>query len=309
MRGWSWTDFRSWVTVRRTDSPCSPASLMEPVPGLPFETFHTRTALLSVPFLLADWGPVRRISMVLATAIIAVCTPVVSVRRFIRSPQGPTPRTTGGKPDFSGVWQNQPVGDVTSNRTCCKQLPFTAWGMQQWKSYDAEKGDYTGACLPFGLLRSVGGSLPIQIVQNQKYFAMLYEQNSWFHVTPIDGLPHPKNPYPTWFGNSVGRWEGDTLVIDTIAFNGKTKVDLVGHPVSNQLHTIERYVRPDLGRIQYSITVDDPKAYTQPWTSYRTWVLHPEWEIMEYSCEENNKDLTDGHIKAPRSSMLEDEPR
>ena len=66
----------------------------------------------------------------------------------------------------------------------------------------------------------MGGPHPIQIVQNEKYIAMLYEQNSWFHVTPIDGRPHPKNPDPTWFGNSVGHWEGDTLVIDTIAFNG-----------------------------------------------------------------------------------------
>jgi hypothetical protein len=241
----------------------------------------------------------RGIPLVLATTLIGICAPVVSVRHFREAPEGPTPRTVGGKPDFSGVWQNQPVGDVTRNGTCCGQLPFTAWGRHQWMSYDARKGDYAGACLPLGLLRSVGSTSPLQIMQEEKFFAILYEQNSWFHLTPIDGRSHASHPDPTWFGNSVGRWEGDTLVIDTIAFNGKTKVDLVGHPLSVQLHTIERYTRPDRGRIQYSITVDDPKAYTKPWTSYRMWVLHPEWEIMEYSCEENNKDIREGHIQAP----------
>jgi hypothetical protein len=215
-------------------------------------------------------------------------------------PTGPAPRMANGKPDFSGVWQGPRMGDVTKDYACCKgikQLPFTAWGKQQWESYDPAKGDYTGSCLPFGLLRSVSGPHPIQIIQHDKYIAMLYEQNTWFHVTPIDGRPHPKDPDPTWFGNSVGHWEGDTLVIDTIAFNGKTRLDTIGHPHSDQLHTIERFRRPDLGHIAYTITVDDPKAYTKPWDSVRTWVLKPEWEIMEYSCEENNKDLLEGHIK------------
>jgi hypothetical protein len=251
----------------------------------------------------------RRISLLLATAIIAVCAPLVSVGHFRDAPKGPTPRTASGKPDFSGIWQNQGVGDVPRNGMCCQQLPFTVWGKRQWKSYDAAKGDYGASCLPLGLLRSVNGASPIQIMQNDQYVAMLYEQNTWFHVTPIDGRPHPKNPDPTWFGDSVGHWDGDTLVIDTIAFNGKTKVDAVGHPLSDRLHTIERFTRPDLGRIQYSITVDDPKAYTKPWTRYRMWVLHPEWQIMEYACEENNKDLTEGHIKDPRPSILADEPR
>jgi len=225
---------------------------------------------------------------------------VAGQQRAPKPPDGPAPRLASGKPDFSGVWQSPRMADVTQDMACCKgvkELPFTAWGKQQWESYDAEKGDYTGSCLPFGLLRSVGGPHPIQIIQNDKYIAMLYEQNSWFHVTPIDGRPHLKEPDPTWYGNSVGHWEGDTLVIDTTAFNGKTKVDTIGHPVSDQLHTIERFRRRDLGHIDYVLTIDDPKTYTKPWDSVRTWTLRPEWEIMEYSCEENNKDVTEGHIK------------
>jgi hypothetical protein len=217
-----------------------------------------------------------------------------------KPPTGPVPRTASGKIDFSGVWQPPRMADVTKDERCCKasgELPYTAWGRQQWDNYDAAKGDYAGSCLPFGLLRSVGGPHPVQIVQNDKYIAFLWEQNTWFHVVPIDGRPHPKNPEPTWFGNSVGHWEGDTLVIDSIGFNGKTRVDTIGHPVSDQLHTIERYTRRDLGHIDYILTIDDPKTYTRKWDSLRVWNLHPEWEIMEYSCEENNKDIYEGHIK------------
>ena len=214
-------------------------------------------------------------------------------------PKGPAPRLWNGKPDFRGVWQTPRMADVTKDERCCKgvkDLPFTSWGKARWESYDASKGDYAGSCLPFGLLRSVGGPHPVQIMQDEKDIAFLWEQNTWFHVTPI-GVPHPKDPDPTWFGNSVARWEGDTLVIDTIAFNGKTRVDTIGHPVSDRLHTIERFKRRDLGHIDYVITIDDPKTYARPWDSVRVWTLRPDWQIMEYSCEENNKDLNEGHIK------------
>jgi len=114
---------------------------------------------------------------------------------------GPAPRKPNGKPDFSGVWQPPRMADVTKDEACCKgvkDLTFTAWGKQQWESYDATaKGDYAGACLPFGLLRSVGGPHPVQIMQDDTFIAMLYEQNTWFHVTPIDGRPHPKDWDPT----------------------------------------------------------------------------------------------------------------
>jgi hypothetical protein len=241
-------------------------------------------------------------SAVLLMLFTALASAQQGEPRTTKAPTGPAPRKHDGKVDFGGVWQSPRMADVTQDEACCKgakELPYTAWGKERWESYDASKGDYAGSCLPFGLLRSVGGPHPIQIVQDEKYIAMLYEQNSWFHVTPIDGRPHPKNPDATWFGNSVGHWEGnDTLVIDTIAFNGKTRIDTIGHPHSEQLHTIERFRRPDIGHIQYTITIDDPKTYTRPWDSVRTWFLRPDWEIMEYSCEENNKDLTEGHIKA-----------
>ena len=219
--------------------------------------------------------------------------------------KGATPRLPNGKPSFAGIWSTTRRADITrqlANHPTghVPELPYTAWGKQQWESYDpTDRGDYAGACLPFGLLRSVGGPHPVQIMQDEKYIAMLYEQNTWFHVTPIDGRPHPKDFDPTWFGNSVGRWEGDTLVIDTIGFNGRTRIDTIGHPHSDQLHTIERFQRTDRDHIDYVITIDDPKTYTKPWDSVRRWTLHPEWEIMEYSCEENDKSLWEGRIKVP----------
>ena len=134
----------------------------------------------------------------------------------------------------------------------------------------------------------------------RSYVAFLFEQNSWFVVVPIDGRPHRKG-IATWFGDSVGHWEGDdTLVVDTVNFNGKTRLDTVGHPHSDQLHLIERFSRPDLGHMSYEVTVEDAKTFTKPWKNIRTFTLRPDWEIMEYSCEENNKSLWEGRIKVPK---------
>jgi len=215
-----------------------------------------------------------------------------------KAPTGAAPKMPDGKQNYEGVWQTPRMADVTKTTRCCigvPNLPFTEYGKQRWESYDASKGDYAGSCLPFGLLRSVGGPHPVQVMQNAKYIAELWEQNTWFHVTPI-GVPHSQDPSPTWFGESRGKWNGDKLVIDTIAFNGKTRIDTIGHPHSDQLHTIEKFDRTSLGVIDYVITIDDPKTFTKPWDSVRKWFLHPEWEIMEYACEENNKDLQEGHI-------------
>ncbi|MBV9504014.1 MAG: hypothetical protein JO323_03310 [Acidobacteriia bacterium] len=214
-------------------------------------------------------------------------------------PTGPAPHLKNGKPDMSGVWNQPYVPDVSKNgrgQEGAGELSFTPAGLAQWKAYDATKGDYTGNCLPFGLLRNINSPHPMQIVQNEKYVAFLFEQNSWFHVVPTDGRPHPKDLDPTWDGNSVGHWDGDTLVIDTIGFNDKTRLDTIGHPHSDQMHVIEKLRRVDAGHIAYEIAIEDPVIYSKPITNKRTFVFRPDWEIMEYSCEENNKDITEGHI-------------
>jgi len=246
--------------------------------------------------------------MFLAKAAAAACgiLLVTGLPAYGQKPSvatGPAPRLPDGKPDLNGVWQRPYVPDITKSgpgQQGVPELSFTPWGAENWKSYDPGKnGDYTGSCLPFGLLRSINSPHAMQIVQSAKYVALLFEQNTWFHVIPIDGREHPKDLDPTWFGNSVGKWDGDTLVVDTIGFNGQTRLDTVGHPHSDAMHVVETFQRADAGHIAYTVTVEDPKAYTKPWKNVRTFTLRPDWELLEYSCEENNKDLREGHIKAP----------
>ena len=214
-------------------------------------------------------------------------------------PEGPAPKTPWGTPDLNGVWARPYVPDL--ERATGGPLPYTEWGKKQFDTYNAEEGDYTGACLPFGHSRAIGSPDPVQIMLTPTSMAYLYEQNTWFKVFPIDGRAHKKK-VPTWFGDSVGRWEGDTMVIDTTNFNGLTRLDTNGHPHSDQLHMIERLTRTDLGHIAYQVTYDDPKTYTKPVVSDRTFTLRTDWEIQEYSCEENNRGVIEGRIKIPNYS-------
>jgi hypothetical protein len=227
---------------------------------------------------------------------------LAAAQQDYKPPTGPAPRTASGKVDFSGVWEKPYVPDMTKDgkgQQGVGDLPFTPWGEAEWKKYDAADGDYTGACLPFGMTRSMNTPEPMQFLQSDKYLGFLFEQNSWFTVVPLDGRAHRKGE-ATWFGDSVGRWEGDTLVVDTVNFNGKTRLDTVGHPHSEQLHLTQRFSRPDLGHLTYEVIVDDPKTFTKSWKNVRTLWLRPDWEMMEYSCEENNKSLWEGRIKVPK---------
>jgi hypothetical protein len=213
------------------------------------------------------------------------------------------PRMADGKPDFQGVWQHPYVPDMSQDRADQKgagPLPYSKAGKDNFDNYDVSKFDYTGRCLPFGLLRSMNvGGYPIQIMQNSKYLAFLFEQNTWFHVVYLDGRQHPKEfENPTWFGHSIGWFEGDTLVTDTRGFNGKTRLDTLGHPHSEDLHVVQRFTYTDPDTLRYEVTIDDPVMYTKPWTNTRRfWRMKPGEELIEYSCEENNKDFLDGHIK------------
>jgi len=213
---------------------------------------------------------------------------------------GPAPRLANGKPDFTGVWDRPAVTDITRSFSTddgirqigVEELPFTEWGRQQWENHDPAN-DYAGACLPYGFPRAIVARHPMQLVQHPDFLTFLFEQNSFFTVVPIDARPHPEDAMdnPSWFGNSVGHWEGDTLVIDTIATNGYTKLDTVGHPHSTEMHLIQRLTRTDFGHIEYEMIIDDPKTYTRPLKQIQSWLLRPEWEIMEYSCTENNLEL------------------
>jgi hypothetical protein len=222
----------------------------------------------------------------------------------------PVPRLANGKPDLTGVWDHPRVGDVSKdvNGRCaggtagCSSIgahdldsTLTPFG----KAENAKpKFDYGVHCLPWGYVRSWGTPYPVELVQKPEKLAILFEQNNMFHVVPTDGRDHSKNLYPTWLGDSVGHWEGDTLVVDTIGSNGQTWLDTEPERLtSDALHVIERFSRPDYNHIQYEITADDPKMYTKPWKNTRVFVLMPPGqELLEYSCDENNKEITEGHI-------------
>jgi hypothetical protein len=211
--------------------------------------------------------------------------------------KGPAPRLPNGKPDFSGIWARPAAQDLTrtftnadgtSNRGEPNPLPFTPWGQAQWDNYNPVKnGDYAGSCMPFGWIRSFTPH-PMQIVQNNEYITFLFEQSTMFQVVNTEGVAHRKDWPPTWFGDSRGRWEGDSLVIESINFNGWAKLGTIGHPMSDEAKLTMTFRRPDAGHIQFRWVLEDPKSYTRPISNDRVFVLTPDVEIMEYSCMEGN---------------------
>jgi hypothetical protein len=156
------------------------------------------------------------------------------------------------------------------------------------------KDDPEANCLPAGVPRAAPYPWTFATAPGRLY--MLFEGNiHTYRQIFMDGRAHPKDPDPTWYGHSVGRWEGDTLVIDTVGYNDKFWFDFRGHPHTEQLHTIERYTRKDLGTLVSEITIDDPGAYSKPFTVTFNARLMPKGEIMEYICQENNQDVS--HIR------------
>lgn len=186
------------------------------------------------------------------------------------------------KGNLTGVWQGPYTPDLTRGTTA----QLTPWGQQQFSRFDG-KAD---PCLPVGVTRQANAPDPIEIVQTPDRVVILYESWHIFRSIPTDGRSHPKNLDPTWFGNSVGKWDGDTLVIDVTGLNDKTSLDTNGHPHSDQLHLIERLRRTGPKTMSYEVTVDDPKAYAQPWKQSRIFNVQPGLELMEYVCLENEKD-------------------
>ena len=218
------------------------------------------------------------------------------------------PRLSNGKPDFNGVWDHPRVADVTRSSNACAatatgcsqqgagELPFTEWGLAQWKDVQ-HRFDYSAYCLPWGYTRAWQVEYPVEIMQTPERLALLFESNNIFHVVSTDGRGHPKDLEPSWMGHSVGTWDGDTLVIDTIGFNGRTWIDTAEHPSSDQLHVTERIHFIDRQHLGYEVTWEDPKTYTRPIKNTRILArMKPGEELMEYWCMENNKDLLEGHL-------------
>jgi hypothetical protein len=200
-----------------------------------------------------------------------------------KPPSGAAPKTREGKPDLSGVWYPGP--DLEPEVPA--MLP---WAEEVFKKRSAKVGDDPRAqCLPSGIVRTHGLDLA-KIVQTPALLVMLVESSvPGVRQVFMDGRSHPASLEPSWLGHSVGRWEGDTLVIDTIGLNDRVWLDLAGHPQTEKAHIVERYRRPDLGHLEIEIAIDDPGAYLRPWKVRRRLDLAPAEEILEYICNENHK--------------------
>lgn len=203
--------------------------------------------------------------------------------RFSRKPPtGPAPRTADRTSDLSGVW----LPDLDRE----PEIPaFQPWAAAEARSRASRPGDDPRAqCLPTGVSRMHGLDL-VKFVQTPGLLLAVIEGASpAVRQIFLDGRKHPDNLQPTWMGHSIGRWEKDTLVIDTIGYNDKGWLE-GGRPQTEQLHTIERYRRLDRGRMSLEITIDDPGAYTRPWKVRRLLQLAEDEEIQEYICNENHK--------------------
>ena len=216
-------------------------------------------------------------------------------------PARPTPHLSDGKVDFGGigVWAPIWVLDWADAKWVDKKVdvPFTAWGLKAYKERRANesKDDPEGYCLPPGVPRYTGTPYPFQMIQLPDRMVILYEGAShMYRVVFMDGRKHTPSEKlnPTWLGESIGYWEGnDTLVVDSVGFNGRSWLDYVGHPSSKDLHVIEKFRRPDFNTLAYEATIEDKQAYTKPWTTSFKISYRPGWELLEYVCNENNRDL------------------
>jgi hypothetical protein len=204
------------------------------------------------------------------------------------APVGRTPRMPDGRPGLSGVW----IGQNDPNPEQPSALPW-ADALVKERIANHVSGHPSSFCLPNNPLL-VGPEI-YKVVQTPKLVIILAEGiNAGFRQVFLGARGHPKDPDPTWMGHSIGRWEKDTLVVDTVGFNDKSWLDV--HPHTEMLHTITRYRRTDLGHLEVEVTVEDPGTFTKPWKIRNVWDLGPGEEIQEYICVENNKDVQ--HLQA-----------
>ena len=256
-------------------------------------------------------------SVVVAGLAAAMCLAVApafgqdsapSASKSAVAPAKPAPRMPDGKVDFGGkgVWAPIWVLDWADQKYVEHpvEVPFTAKGLElfQQRRANESKDDPEGYCLPPGVPRYTGTPYPFQFIQLPDRVVILYEGAShMYRQIFMDGRKHSQDPNPTWLGESIGTWQGnDTLVVDTVGFNGRTWLDYVGHPSSEKLHVIEKFRRPDLMTLEYQATVEDPMMYTKPWTTDFRVKFRPGWDLLEYVCMENNKDLAHLDTSGPK---------
>jgi hypothetical protein len=205
--------------------------------------------------------------------------PPVKARKPPAPPSGSTPHTADGKVDLSGVW-------VPTSTLLPGDPSYQPWAQKIYDERKANKAkdDPQRYCLPEGAVRV--NPLPYKIVQRPDMVLQLWEGNTHsFRRFFLDGRARPESEPESWTGRSSGKWDGDTLVVDTVGFNDKTWLDSTGKPHSKAMRLNERYRRPDLGHLDVDLTIDDEKAFTKPYKFTRTFTLAPGWELQEYVCQ------------------------
>jgi hypothetical protein len=205
----------------------------------------------------------------------------------------PAPRTADGHPDFNGYWKSI-RGTITGNigkDLPGMKLPLTPAGEAALQHNLTATIDPESLCIIGGTPRHNASGLPFEIVQSSKKVVFLYFY-SYYRAIPVDGRKHTDDPDPSFFGEEIGRWEGDTLVVDSTGFKDeKVWIDENANPHSDALHVVERWTRPDFEHVRVDTLIEDSKFYTKPFHYTRTWVLgQPEETLSEYSCSENNVD-------------------
>jgi len=234
--------------------------------------------------------------------------------------EGPPPRLPNGKVDFSGTWESRqppsgrlggpmvpnqnpatdpPLANFANIGQNVKEgLPFTPWAAdlrkQRMATNSRENPDAN--CLPLGFMQLHTHSQPRKIVKNVDDLVIMYEANSGLRDIFTDGRSLPTNdPQPWWYGYSVGKYEGDALVVETIGLRDDGWLDVQGAPFTSGAKITERFRRPKYGRMEIDVTIDDSKAYTKPWTVRVNWRLAVDEEPFEFICNENN--LSIRHMK------------
>jgi hypothetical protein len=231
----------------------------------------------------------------------------------------PPPRTADGVPDLTGIWNyagvlgfrggpppsppGTPVQATFWNIEAGfkEGLPFTPWGAEVRRQRMAgnSKDNPDAACLPLGHMQLHTHSQPRKMIQTKDLIVIIYEANANVRQIFLDGRAAPTNdPQPWWYGYSRGHWEGDTLVVETTNFRGDEKagwLDVNGSPYTDALKMTERFRRPNFGSLEIDITIDDPKAYTKPFTVRVNQRIMVDSEMIEFICNENEKSTE--HLK------------
>lgn len=245
--------------------------------------------------------PAALFLVTLATPLFAqwIKTPPLKIPRTASGEpdlKAPTPRRADGKPDLTGSWSpddNRYVRDIARDMKP-EDVPMQPWAralLEQRKDGSHSREDPDAHCLPQGVPKIDSVAYPWKVIETPNSMAIIYETFTYWRQIFTDGREMDPDATPTWMGYSTGKWEGDDFVVHTRGLNGKAWLDQLGRPTTERLHVIERFRRIDYGHLMIDVTIDDPGAYTKPFTVTQEMHLRPGWEPLEFICNENNKDV------------------